>query len=187
MEKIWLKNYQAGVPAEIDVNAYKSVAEVFEKSVAKFADRPAFANMDKIITYRELDKLTRDFGAYLQNKLGLKKGDRVAVMMPNLLQYPIAVFGILRAGLTVVNVNPLYTPRELEHQLKDSGAETIVILENFAITLQDVLKNTPVKNVITTQIGDMLGFPKSLVVNIDRKSTRLNSSHEFVSRMPSSA
>ena len=166
MEKIWLKNYQAGVPAEIDVNAYKSVAEVFEKSVAKFADRPAFANMDKIITYRELDKLTRDFGAYLQNKLGLKKGDRVAVMMPNLLQYPIAVFGILRAGLTVVNVNPLYTPRELEHQLKDSGAETIVILENFAITLQDVLKNTPVKNVITTQIGDMLGFPKSLVVNM---------------------
>ena len=166
MEKIWLKNYQAGVPAEIDVNAYKSVAEVFEKSVAKFADRPAFANMDKIITYRELDKLTRDFGAYLQNKLGLKKGDRVAVMMPNLLQYPIAVFGILRAGLTVVNVNPLYTPRELEHQLKDSGAETIVILENFAITLQDVLKNTPVKNVITTQIGDMLGFPKSLIVNM---------------------
>jgi long-chain acyl-CoA synthetase len=166
MEKIWLKNYQAGVPAEIDVNAYKSVAEVFEKSVAKFADRPAFANMDKIITYRELDKLTRDFGAYLQNKLGLKKGDRVAVMMPNLLQYPIAVFGILRAGLTVVNVNPLYTPRELEHQLKDSGAETIVILENFAITLQDVLKNTPVKNIITTQIGDMLGFPKSLIVNM---------------------
>ena len=166
MEKIWLKNYQAGVPAEIDVNAYKSVAEVFEKSVAKFADRPAFANMDKIITYRELDKLTRDFGAYLKNKLGLKKGDRVAVMMPNLLQYPIAVFGILRAGLTVVNVNPLYTPRELEHQLKDSGAETIVILENFAITLQDVLKNTPVKNVITTQIGDMLGFPKSLIVNM---------------------
>jgi long-chain acyl-CoA synthetase len=166
MEKIWLKNYQAGVPAEIDVNAYKSVAEVFEKSVAKFADRPAFANMDKIITYRELDKLTRDFGAYLQNKLGLKKGDRVAVMMPNLLQYPIAVFGILRAGLTVVNVNPLYTPRELEHQLKDSGAETIVILENFAITLQDVLKNTPIKNVITTQIGDMLGFPKSLIVNM---------------------
>lgn len=166
MEKIWLKNYQAGVPAEIDVNSYKSVAEVFEKSAAKFADRPAFANMDKIITYRELDKLTRDFGAYLQNKLGLKKGDRVAVMMPNLLQYPIAVFGILRAGLTVVNVNPLYTPRELEHQLKDSGAETIVILENFAITLQDVLKNTPVKNIITTQIGDMLGFPKSLIVNM---------------------
>lgn len=166
MEKLWLKNYQAGVPAEIDVNTYKSVAEVFEKSVAKFADRPAFANMDKIITYRELDKLTRDFGAYLQNKLGLKKGDRVAVMMPNLLQYPIAVFGILRAGLTVVNVNPLYTPRELEHQLKDSGAETIVILENFAITLQDVLKNTPVKNIITTQIGDMLGFPKSLIVNM---------------------
>jgi long-chain acyl-CoA synthetase len=166
MEKMWLKNYQAGVPAEIDVNTYKSVAEVFEKSVTKFADRPAFANMDKIITYRELDKLTRDFGAYLQNKLGLKKGDRVAVMMPNLLQYPIAVFGILRAGLTVVNVNPLYTPRELEHQLKDSGAETIVILENFAITLQDVLKNTPVKNIITTQIGDMLGFPKSLIVNM---------------------
>lgn len=166
MEKIWLKNYQAGVPAEVNVNDYKSVAEVFEKSVSKFADRPAFACMDKIITYRELDKLTRDFGAYLQNKLGLKKGDRVAVMMPNLLQYPVAVFGILRAGLTVVNVNPLYTPRELEHQLKDSGASAILILENFAITLQDVLKNTPIKTVITTQIGDMLGFPKSLIVNL---------------------
>ncbi len=166
MEKIWLKNYQPGVPAEVNVNEYKSVAEVFEKSVGKYADRPAFACMDKIITYRELDKLTRDFAAYLQNKLGLKKGDRVAVMMPNLLQYPIAVFGILRAGLTVVNVNPLYTPRELEHQLKDSGAAAIVILENFAITLQDVLKNTPIKTVITTQIGDMLGFPKSLIVNM---------------------
>ncbi len=166
MEKIWLKNYQSGVPAEINVNQYKSVAEVFEKSVSKFADRPAFACMDKIITYRELDKLTRDFGAYLQNKLGLKKGDRVAVMMPNLLQYPVAVFGILRAGLTVVNVNPLYTPRELEHQLKDSGASAILILENFAITLQEVLKKTPIKTVITTQIGDMLGFPKSLIVNL---------------------
>jgi len=172
MEKIWLKNYQAGVPAEIDVNAYKSVAEVFEKSVAKFADRPAFANMDKIITYRELDKLTRDFGAYLQNKLGLKKGDRVAVMMPNLLQYPVAVFAILRAGYTVVNVNPLYTPRELEHQLNDAGVDTIVILENFANVLQQVIARTAVKHVVLTRIGDLLGAPKSWLVNFAVKHVK---------------
>ncbi len=165
MEKVWLKNYQPGVPTEIDVNEFKSVAEVFEKSAQKFRDRPAFANMDKVLTYGEVDKLSRDFAAYLQNVLGLKKGDRVAVMMPNLLQYPIAIFGILRAGLTVVNVNPLYTPRELEHQLKDSGATAIVIVANFANVLQEVLAKTPVKHTIVTQLGDMLGFPKSAIVN----------------------
>ncbi|MEW9897924.1 long-chain-fatty-acid--CoA ligase FadD [Chitinivorax sp. PXF-14] len=165
MEKIWLKQYQPGVPTEIDLNEFKSVGEVFEKSAVKFADRPAFACMDKQVTYAELDKLTANFASYLQNVLGLKRGDRVAVMMPNLLQYPVCVFGILRAGLVVVNVNPLYTPRELEHQLKDSGAETIVIIENFASVLAEVVSKTPVKNVITTQIGDMLGFPKSLIVN----------------------
>ncbi len=165
MEKIWLKNYQAGVAAEIDINEFKSVSEVFERSAAKFRDRPALACMDKILSYGELDQLSANFASYLQNTLGLAKGSRVAIMMPNLLQYPIAVFGTLRAGCTVVNVNPLYTPRELEHQLKDSGAETIVILENFANVLEQVLPRTPVKNVVIASIGDMLGFPKRLIVN----------------------
>ncbi|WP_137938390.1 long-chain-fatty-acid--CoA ligase [Chitinivorax sp. B] len=166
MEKIWLKHYQSGVPAEIDLNEFKNVGEVFEKSAKKFANCSAFSCMGKTLTYGEVDQLTQQFGSYLQNTLGLQKGDRVAIMMPNLLQYPIAVFGALRAGMTVVNVNPLYTPRELEHQLKDSGAETIVIIENFASVLQEVAKRTPIKNVITTRIGDMLGFPKSLIVNL---------------------
>jgi len=165
MEKIWLKNYQNGVAAEIDINEFKSVSEVFERSAAKFRDRPALACMDKILSYGELDQLSANFASYLQNTLGLGKGSRVAIMMPNLLQYPIAVFGTLRAGCTVVNVNPLYTPRELEHQLKDSGAETIVILENFANVLEQVLPRTPVKNVVIASIGDMLGFPKRLIVN----------------------
>ncbi|MBB5017569.1 long-chain acyl-CoA synthetase [Chitinivorax tropicus] len=165
MEKIWLKHYQTGVPAEIDLNEFKNVGEVFEKSAERFANRPAFSCMGKTLTYREIDQLTQQFGSYLQNTLGLAKGSRVAVMMPNLLQYPIVVFGALRAGMTVVNVNPLYTPRELEHQLNDSGAETIVIIENFANVLQQVIKRTAIKQVITTRIGDLLGFPKSLLVN----------------------
>ncbi|MFN4238490.1 MAG: long-chain-fatty-acid--CoA ligase [Vogesella sp.] len=165
MEKIWLKNYQSGVAAEIDINEFQSVAEVFERSAAKFRDRPALACMDKILSYGELDQLSANFASYLQNTLGLGKGSRVAIMMPNLLQYPVAVFGTLRSGCTVVNVNPLYTPRELEHQLKDSGAETIVILENFANVLEQVLPRTPVKNVVIATIGDMLGFPKRLIVN----------------------
>ncbi|MDK2125383.1 long-chain-fatty-acid--CoA ligase FadD [Parachitinimonas caeni] len=172
MEKIWLKNYQPGVPEEIDLNEFRSVAEVFEKSAQKFRDRPAFANMGKVMTYGEVDKASRDFAAFLQTELKLVKGDRVAVMMPNLLQYPIAIFGILRAGLTVVNVNPLYTPRELEHQLKDSGSTTIVIVSNFAHVLQEVLPKTPVKNVIVTNIGDMLSFPKSLIVNYVIKNVK---------------
>ena len=163
MERIWLKSYPAGVPAEISYSEYKSVGELFEKSAKQFAARPAFHNMGKTITFGELDKLSRAFGAWLQSK-GLAKGARVAIMMPNVLQYPVALFGTLRAGYTVVNVNPLYTPRELEHQLKDSGAETIVILENFARTLEEVVAKTPVKHIVVAALGDMLGF-KGLIVN----------------------
>ncbi|MGL5285752.1 MAG: long-chain-fatty-acid--CoA ligase FadD [Aeromonas sp.] len=165
MEKVWLNRYPAGVPAEIDPDKYGSLVEMFEASVAKFADLPAFVNMGETITYRRLEEQSRAFAAYLQNDLKLEKGDRVAVMMPNLLQYPIAVFGILRAGLTVVNVNPLYTPRELEHQLKDSGSKAIVIVSNFAQTLEKVVYNTPVKHVILTRMGDNLGLAKGTLVN----------------------
>ena len=140
MEKIWLKSYPKGVPAEIDVNAFRSIPELIDQNVMKYRDRPAYRCMGKTITFGDVDRLSNQFGAWLQSK-GLAKGARVAVMMPNVLQYPAAVFGILRAGYTVVNVNPLYTPRELEHQLKDSGAEAIVILENFATTLEKVLPN----------------------------------------------
>ncbi|TDR82039.1 long-chain-fatty-acid--CoA ligase [Paludibacterium purpuratum] len=165
MEKIWLKSYQAGVAHEIDINTFQSVVDVFEKSVQKFRDRPALANMDKILSYGDLDRLSADFASYLQHQLKLPKGSRVAVMMPNLLQYPVCVFGALRAGLTVVNVNPLYTPRELEHQLVDAGVDTIVILENFASVLEEVLPRTPVKHVVVTAIGDLLGFPRAQLVN----------------------
>ncbi|MCD5362706.1 long-chain-fatty-acid--CoA ligase [Chromobacterium aquaticum] len=165
MEKVWLKNYQPGVAHEIDINQFQSVVEVFDRSVKKFHDRPALACMGKELSYSEMDQLSGRFASFLQHKLGLKKGDRVAVMMPNLLQYPIAVFGTLRAGGTVVNVNPLYTPRELEHQLKDSGAETIVILENFASVLEQVLQRTQVKNVVIASIGEMLGFAKGMLVD----------------------
>lgn len=167
MEKVWLNQYQAGVPAEIDVNEFKSAGEVFEKSASKFRDRPAFSNSIKFaqrtMSYGEIDAASRDLGAYLQHELKLGKGERVAVMMPNLLQYPVCVFGILRAGLTVVNVNPLYTPRELEHQLKDSGATTIIIVANFAHVLAEVISRTPIKNVIVTEMGDMLGFKGSII------------------------
>ncbi|PTU64894.1 long-chain-fatty-acid--CoA ligase [Chromobacterium sp. Panama] len=165
MEKVWLKNYQPGVAHEIDINQFQSVVEVFDRSVKKFHDRPALACMGKELSYREMDQLSGQFASYLQHELKLQKGDRVAVMMPNLLQYPVAVFGTLRAGGTVVNVNPLYTPRELEHQLKDSGAETIVILENFANVLEQVLPRTQVKHVIVASIGEMLGFAKGMLVN----------------------
>jgi len=164
MERIWLKSYPAGVPADIDPRKYRSLIDLFDKSIAKFADRPAFHSMGKTITFRELEKLSRDFGAWLQSK-GLTKGARVAIMMPNCLQYPIAMFGTLRAGGTVVNVNPLYTPRELEHQLKDAGAETIVILENFGHVLQEVRARTPIKHVVLTSLGEMLGV-KGLIVNL---------------------
>ena len=164
MERIWLKSYPPGVPAEIDTRQYRSLVELFEKSIREFGDRPAFTNMGKTIRFAELDRLARDFGAWLQAK-GLAKGARVAIMMPNCLQYPIAMFGTLRAGCVVVNVNPLYTARELEHQLNDAGAETIVILENFAAVLEQVRSRTPLKHVVITSLGEMLGL-KGLVVNL---------------------
>ena len=165
MEKPWLKSYAPGVPAEIDPSSYSSIRDIFRESCERFAQKPAFTCMDRTISFGELDQLSRDFAAYLQNVAGLKRGSRVAIMMPNLLQYPVALFAVLRAGLVVVNCNPLYTPRELEHQLKDSGAEAIIILENFAKTLEQVVALTGVKTIVTTQLGDMLGFPKGAIVN----------------------
>ncbi|WP_281661144.1 AMP-binding protein [Microvirgula aerodenitrificans] len=165
MDKPWLKNYQSGVATDIDMNTFQSIPEVFARAVEKFSDRPAMANMGKILSYAALDANTRHFASYLQHTLKLPRGSRVAIMMPNLLQYPICVFGILRAGYTVVNVNPLYTPRELEHQLHDADVAAIVIVENFAHVLDQVLARTPLKHVIVTGIGDMLGFPKRTLVN----------------------
>ncbi|ALS98148.1 long-chain-fatty-acid--CoA ligase FadD [Lacimicrobium alkaliphilum] len=164
MEKTWLEHYPAEIPAEIDADHYSSIIDIFEQSVKKYADKVAFINMGKEITYAELDNYTLQFAAYLQN-MGLKKGDAVAIMMPNLLQNPVAIFGVLRAGLTVVNVNPLYTARELKHQLNDSDAKAIVIVENFAHTLAEVISETKVKQVFLTQIGDMLPAPKRWLVN----------------------
>jgi long-chain acyl-CoA synthetase len=164
MERIWLKQYPAGVPADIDVTQYSSLVELLEESFAKFRDRKAFICMDKSISYRDLDEMSAALGAYLQSK-GLQKGARVALMMPNVLQYPVATAAVLRAGYAVVNVNPLYTPRELEHQLKDSGAEAIVVLENFATTVQQVIARTAVKHVIVGSMGDLLGF-KGVIVNL---------------------
>jgi long-chain acyl-CoA synthetase len=165
VEKIWLKRYPSGVPAEINPDNYQSVTEVFEESCKKFNHLNAFANLGYVMSFAELEAKARDFAAYLQKDLGLKKGDRVAVMMPNLLQYPVALFGILQAGLTVVNVNPMYTPRELEHQMNDSGAKVIVIVANFAHVLAEVIEKTGLEKVIVTEIGDLLPFPKSLLVN----------------------
>jgi len=165
VDKIWLQSYQEGVPAEIELGEFESLGEMFEKSVSLYRERIAYINMGVEISYGELDKLTRDFAAYLQSNLKLPKGSRVAIMMPNVLQYPICMLGALRAGYTVVNCNPLYTPRELEHQLKDSGTETIVILENFAHTLEQVINKTAVKNVVMARLGDMLGVPKGSIVN----------------------
>jgi len=163
MDRIWLKSYPPGVEADVRYDDSKSIGELFDKSVAQFRERPAFVCMGKSISFGELDQRSRDFGAWLQAK-GLAKGARVAIMMPNVLQYPVALYGTLRAGCTVVNVNPLYTARELEHQLKDSGAEAIVILENFAHTLETVLARTPVKHVVVAALGDLLGA-KGLIVN----------------------
>ena len=164
MDKFWLKSYPEGIPAEIDVNQYQSLVQLLEESFQKFAARNAYVCMDKFLTYGELDILSKKVGAWLQNK-GLKKGARVAIMMPNILQYPVVMAAILRAGYVVVNVNPLYTPRELEHQLKDSGAEAIFILENFAITLEKVLDKTPIKHIVVATMGDMLGGVKGTIVN----------------------
>ncbi|WP_136420243.1 long-chain fatty acid--CoA ligase [Herbaspirillum sp. ST 5-3] len=164
MEKIWLKSYPQGVPAEIDTNRYASLTHLLEEAFDKYAQRNAYACMGKVMTYAEVDRLSRQIGAWLQGK-GLKKGDRVALMMPNVLQYPIAIAAVLRAGFTVVNVNPLYTPRELEHQLNDSGAKAIIILENFATTLEQVLAKTRLQHVIVASMGDLLGGFKGALVN----------------------
>lgn len=164
MDKIWLKSYPDSVPAEIDCTQYRSVTHLLEESFQKYADRNAFVCMDKFMTYRELDQLSRQMGAWLQSK-GLQRGARVAIMLPNVLQYPVAMAAILRAGYTVVNVNPLYTPRELQHQLIDSGSVAIIVLENFATTVEQVLPHTQVKHVIVATMGDLLGGLKGTIVN----------------------
>ncbi|WP_435926782.1 long-chain-fatty-acid--CoA ligase FadD [Dryocola sp. BD613] len=165
MKKVWLNRYPADVAAEINPDRYQSLVDMFEQATTRYADQPAFVNMGEVMTFRKLEERSRAFAAYLQQGLGLQKGDRVALMMPNLLQYPVALFGILRAGMVVVNVNPLYTPRELEHQLNDSGASAIVIVSNFAHTLEKVVDKTQVKHVILTRMGDQLSAAKGTVVN----------------------
>lgn len=165
MERIWIKSYSADVPAEVDVDAFRSIVDVFEQSVAKFSDKPAYIHMGATLAYADVDRLSRAFAAYLSEELKLPRGARVALMMPNVLQYPIALFGALRAGYIVVNCNPLYTARELERQLADSSAEAIVVIENFASVLQEALPRTAIKHVITTQLGDMLGWGKGTLVN----------------------
>ncbi len=165
MEKIWLKRYPEGMPETIDPEHYHSLLDLFEKSFADYSDLPAFTNMGKVLTYSELDSATKRVASYIQNDLGLKKGDKVAVMMPNLLQTPVTILGVLRAGCVVVNVNPLYTVRELEHQLNDSESAAIFILANFADTLEKALPKTNVKHIVVTQVGDMVGGLKKHIVN----------------------
>ena len=165
MEKVWFQNYPEGSPTTLDTSKYDSILDILDKAIREHPDRPAYINMGQVLTFRKLEERSRAFAAYLQNELKLKRGDRVALMMPNLLQYPIALFGILRAGLVVVNVNPLYTPRELEHQLQDSGATAIVVVSNFASTLEKIVFNTKVKHVILTRMGDQLSFGKRNLVN----------------------
>ncbi|QOF68841.1 long-chain-fatty-acid--CoA ligase FadD [Actinobacillus sp. GY-402] len=165
MEKLWYQNYPAGSDTEIDTKKYRNLLDMFDKAVREHPDRPAYINMGQVLTFRKLEERSRAFAAYLQNELKLKAGERVALMMPNLLQYPISLFGILRAGLIAVNVNPLYTPRELEHQLQDSGAKAIVVVSNFASTLEKIVFNTEIKHVILTRMGDQLSFGKRTLVN----------------------
>jgi long-chain acyl-CoA synthetase len=171
MDKIWLKSYPPGVPAEIDPDQYGSLVQLLEESFQKYAANNAFVCMDKFLTYGELDSMSKRLAAWLQSR-GMAKGARVAVMMPNVLQYPVALAAILRAGYTVVNVNPLYTPRELEHQLKDSGSEAIIVLENFAHTLQQVMGKTPVRHVVVASMGEMLGGAKGMLVNFVVRSVK---------------
>jgi long-chain acyl-CoA synthetase len=166
MDKVWLKSYPPGMPETIDIDAYQSVAEVFDQAAAKYGDSPAFTNLGTTLSYADMDRLTNNLASYLQRLPNMRKGDRVAIMMPNVLQNPIAIFAVLRAGFTVVNTNPLYTTRELKHQLSDSGAKAIIVMENFCHVLQGVIDETPIQHVITTQLGDMLKFPKSLIVNL---------------------
>ena len=172
LERPWLAQYPAGVPAQIDADEYPSIVSVLENAITKYRDRPAFSNLGKTLTYAQIDQLSGQFAAYLLGELKLKKGDRVAIMLPNCLQYPIATFGVLRAGLTVVNTNPMYTARELRHQLADSGASAILVLDNFAHTVQEVLADTQIKHVITTGLGDLLAFPKGAIVNFVLKHVK---------------
>ncbi len=172
MDRIWLKHYPPGVPADIDSGGYASITDVFEQACARYGHLPAFTNMGTSLSFAQLDALSRAFAAWLQTRSGLKAGDRVALMLPNLLQYPVALFGVLRAGMIVVNTNPLYTARELEHQLKDSGATAIVILENFAHVLAEVLPRTDVKRVLVTGVGDLLDFPRGALVNFVLRRVR---------------
>ena len=165
MERIWLKSYPEGVPADIDAKTVGSIGDFIKASVEKFRDRTAFLSMGRAMSYGGLDRKSREFAGYLQNVARLKRGARVALMMPNLLQYPIAMFGALRAGYVVVNCNPLYTPRELHHQLVDSGAEAIVVLENFAQTLEKAIQGTAIRAVVVTGAGDQLGLPRGPIVN----------------------
>lgn len=172
MEKIWLKNYPPGVPAEIDMSPRDTLVTMLDDAFGAYPDRPAFACMGKQVSYRELEQQSADFGAWLQHSAGLQPGARIAIMLPNILQYPVAMFGALRAGMVVVNVNPLYTARELEHQLVDSGAEAIVILANFAHVLEKVISSTAVKTVVVTEFGDLLGWPRSALVNFVLKRVK---------------
>ncbi|MCB0362557.1 MAG: AMP-binding protein [Bdellovibrionales bacterium] len=165
MEKIWQKHYQEGVPHEINPSEYSSVVDILVQSCNKYAERPAFASVNTKITFKDLNRLSADFAAFLQKVLGLKKGDRIAIQMPNLLQYPVVMFGAIRAGLVVVNINPLYTAREMKHQFVDSGAKAIVILANFAHNLEEVIAETDIETVVVTQLGDLLGWPKSMIIN----------------------
>ena len=166
MEKVWLKSYPEGTPEEVPTPPWRSVRDLFEHSFAAYPDNPAYSNMGKTLSYSELNQLSMRFACFLQKKLGLTRGERVAIMLPNILQYPVAMCGIFRAGLTVVNVNPLYTARELKHQLQDSGARCVVILENFAHILEDVIADTEVDHVVTTGLGDLLSWPRSTVTNL---------------------
>jgi long-chain acyl-CoA synthetase len=172
VDRIWLKQYPVGVPADIDPDSYASLRDMFEEACATHRHLPAYTNMGATLSFAQLDELSRAFAAWLQHKAGLAPGDRVALMMPNTLQYPIALWGVLRAGMVVVNTNPLYTPRELEHQLQDSGAKVIVIVENFAHVLQEVLPRTALKHVLITGIGDLLGFPRGFIVNFVLRHVR---------------
>jgi long-chain acyl-CoA synthetase len=172
VERTWLEQYPTGVPTDIDPDEYASIRDLFEEACNTHGNKPAYTNMGATLTFAQLDELSRAFAAWLQKKSGLVAGDRVALMMPNILQYPIALFGALRSGMVVVNTNPLYTGRELEHQLKDSGAKCIVIVENFAHVLQQVLPRTDLKKVLVTQVGDLLGFPRGLAVNFVLRTVR---------------
>jgi long-chain acyl-CoA synthetase len=165
MDKIWLKHYAAGIPAEINPEQFANINEMLFQSCKEFANLPCYSNMGMTLSFAEIDLLSQQFASFLQHELKLQKGDRLAIQMPNLLQYPIAVFGALRAGLIVVNTNPLYTAREMQYQFKDSGAKAIVILANYGHLLEQVIKETDIESVIVTEIGDLLKFPKNLIVN----------------------